>query len=105
AQLWFETTGQGGGDWSAISVRCGCGAWRNFNGLVQVEGSLAYKCKGGQPWVRDEPGCQEKLWVYRRAASNLHCPKHISALDLLPLDGDVSTDDLVSQWEADVIWP
>ena len=105
AQLWFETTGQGGGDWSAISVRCGCGARRNFNGLVQVEGSLGYKCRGGQPWQHDESGCQEKLWVYRRAASNLHFPKHISALDLLPLDDGVSTDDLASQWEADVSWP
>lgn len=104
AKLWFETTGQGGGDWSAISVRCGCGAKRNFNGLVQVEGSLGYSCRGGQPWVRDEPGCGEKLWVYRRAASNLHFPKHISALDLMPTEASISTDDLASQWEADVSW-
>src|SRR5690606_11375981 len=59
ARLWFETTGQGGGDWSAISVRCGCGARRNFNGLVQVEGALGYRCRGGQPWQREESGCQE----------------------------------------------
>lgn len=104
AKLWFETTGQGGGDWSAISVRCSCGARRNFVGLVQVEAPMGMHCKGGQPWQRNEAGCGETLWVYRRAASNLHFPKPISALDLLPTDGPQGAANLVEAWESHASW-
>lgn len=105
AQMWFETTGEGGGDWSAISVRCRCGAKRNFVGLVQVEGPGGMACNGGQPWQLHSTGCGEKLTVYRRAASNLHFPKQISALDLLPIDADdVTTDTLVDAWSQNPFW-
>ncbi|WP_062353773.1 DUF1998 domain-containing protein [Pseudoxanthomonas mexicana] len=104
AQMWFETTGQGGGDWSAISVRCSCGAKRNFVGLVQVEAPMGMHCKGGQPWQLNESGCGEPLWVYRRAASNLHFPKSISALDLLPIDGQMSAADLADAWQTHPSW-
>jgi hypothetical protein len=104
AQMWFETTGQGGGDWSAISIRCSCGTKRNFVGLIQVEAPMGMHCKGGQPWQLTELGCGEPLWVYRRAASNLHFPKSISALDLLQTDGHVSADNLIEAWETHANW-
>lgn len=100
AQMWFETTGQGGGDWAAISVRCGCGSRRDFAGLVQVEGPAGMTCRGGQPWQYLAPECGEKITIYRRAASNLHFAKQISALDLQPEEGvEISAGVIEAAWE------
>jgi len=105
ARMWFETTGQGGGDWSAITVRCSCGARRNFAGLVQVESPMGMHCRGGQPWQSKQADCGQPLWVYRRAASNLHFPRTISALDLLPTDSfDASALGLEAVWEGHQVW-
>lgn len=101
ASMKFETTGEGGGDWTAISVRCACGASRDFAGLVQVEGPAGLICHGGQPWQYQPPPCGEKVTVYRRAASNLHFSKQISALDLQPEDVSGITGNAIEQaWEA-----
>lgn len=103
ARMYFETTGQGGGDWSAISLRCSCGAKQNFVGLVQVEGPAGMKCKGGQPWELHPDGCGDPLFVFRRAASNLHFPKSLSALDLVP-DVTVGVPDLSATWQVNPSW-
>lgn len=102
AVLYFETSGRGGGDWAAIRVRCGCGASNDFSGLVQVEGPGGMRCGGGQPWLRGNPACVSKAWVYRRAASNLHFPSQVSALDLaMGQVTETSTNDLVHSWQVD----
>ena len=102
AALYFETSGRGGGDWAAISVRCGCGASNDFSGLVQVEAPGGMRCGGGQPWLRTQSACAAKVWVYRRAASNLHFPSPVSALDLaMGQAAQTSADDLVHAWRGD----
>jgi hypothetical protein len=105
ASLFFETTGQGGGDWSAISVRCGCGASKNFGGLVDVDSPAGMACSGRQPWKparRDGARCNAKIRVFRRAASNLHFPVAVSAIDLATDHGSsVDTQSLANIWEGD----
>lgn len=102
ASLYFETSGQGGGDWAAIKVRCDCGASNHFAGLVQVESPGGMKCQGRQPWAKGASGCNENLWVFRRAASNLHFPNAMSALDLA-IDQAATVDQhvLSQAWESD----
>ena len=102
AALYFETSGRGGGDWAAIRVRCGCGASNDFAGLVQVESPGGMRCGGGQPWMRGVASCASKAWVYRRAASNLHFPSQVSALDLaMGQATQTATSDLVHSWHGD----
>ncbi|MCO6690358.1 hypothetical protein KMZ27_12985 [Pseudomonas shirazica] len=102
--MWFETTGQAGGDWSAVSVRCGCGAKRDFTGLVQVEAPHGMRCGGGQPWQFNPPQCNQPLWVNRRAASNLHFPRTISALDLLHANSAERELGLKEVWRTNLSW-
>ncbi len=105
AALYFETSGRGGGDWAAISVRCGCGASNDFSGLVQVEAPGGMRCCGGQPWLRTQSPCASKVWVYRRAASNLHFPSSVSALDLaIGQASEAATSDLVQAWRGDPVY-
>ncbi|HFF1816695.1 DUF1998 domain-containing protein [Pseudomonas aeruginosa] len=104
ARMWFETTGQAGGDWSAVSVRCGCGARRDFTGLVQVEAPHGMRCGGGQPWQFDPLQCSQPLWVNRRAASNLHFPRTISALDLLHANSTERDLGLKEVWRTNLSW-
>jgi hypothetical protein len=110
AKLYFLTSGQGGGDWSAISVRCGhpdepgsgCGATADFTGLVEAERPGGMRCMGRQPWRRDHEACDSPIRVFRRAASNLHFPAIVSAIDLAADSGaTVDEHSLVEGWEGD----
>lgn len=102
SELYFETSGRGGGDWASIRVRCGCGASNDFAGLVQVAGPGGMRCGGGQPWTRTRTQCMSATWVYRRAASNLHFPSQVSALDLaMGQAPEVQVGDLVQAWHGD----
>ena len=102
ADLYFETSGRGGGDWSSIRVRCGCGASNDFSGLVQVQAPGGMRCGGGQPWKRDRSQCASPVWVYRRAASNLHFPSQVSALDLAMAQvSETPTTDLAQAWQGE----
>lgn len=102
AKLHFETSGRGGGDWSSIRVRCECGASNDFAGLVQVERPGGMSCSGAQPWIRGGSRCESPVWVYRRAASNLHFPSQVSALDLaMGQVSEVQATDLVQAWHGD----
>lgn len=105
SDLYFETSGRGGGDWSSIRVRCGCGAYSDFSGLVQVEAPAGMRCGGGQPWKKERSLCASSVWVYRRAASNLHFPSQVSALDLaLAHESEVQSTNLVQTWMGDGLY-
>ncbi len=98
AELYFETSGRGGGDWSSIRVRCACGAHRNFAGLVQTPRPGGMRCGGRQPWLRKSVQCESEVQVYRRAASNLHFPAQVSAIDLVAGHVEATTIDLAREW-------
>lgn len=101
AELYFETSGRGGGDWSSIRVRCACGAKRSFAGLVQTPRPGGMRCGGRQPWLRKGVQCESEVQVYRRAASNLHFPAQVSAIDLVAGQVEVSAADLSGEWAGD----
>ena len=101
AKLYFETSGRGGGDWSSIRVRCVCGAKRNFVGLVQTPKPGGMRCRGRQPWLRNGEPCESEVQVYRRAASNLHFPAQVSAIDLAAGQVEASATDLAGEWQGD----
>lgn len=59
------------------------------------------RCSGRQPWLRKGVQCESEVQVYRRAASNLHFPAQVSAIDLVAGQVDVSATDLAEEWVGD----
>lgn len=83
AELYFDTTGASGGDFNAMSVRCGsCKASNTFEGLTNRP--YAFGCHGRQPWqaYREASSCNEAPRVFPRAASNVYYAQTRSALDI-----------------------
>jgi hypothetical protein len=84
AELYFETTGASGGDFNAMSVRCGsCDALNTFEGLTSRP--YPFNCHGRQPWqsYREPGACNDGVpRVFPRAASNVYYAQTRSALDI-----------------------
>ncbi len=99
--LRFTTSGRSGGDWDALAIVCTCGAKQTFEGLVGPELPAAMMpCRGGQPWQKDRKACSKQVRVFRRGAGNLYYPRTVSALDLLPMAGTTSLNQLVAAVRA-----
>lgn len=83
AELYFETTGASGGDFNAMSVKCGhCRQRNTFEGLTSRP--YPFGCRGRQPWqaYREEQDCTSPPRVFPRAASNVYYAQTRSALDI-----------------------
>lgn len=88
AALDFLVTGQSGGDFSSMEIRCGCGARSTLEGIS--DGPLLQKCTGRQPNEAgtgcvnpdDAQGRPHSLFMEPRGSSALHYASVISALDI-----------------------
>lgn len=100
AELYFDTTGASGGDFNAMSVRCGsCNAFNTFEGLTNRP--YPFGCHGRQPWqaYREAGSCNEAARVFPRAASNVYYAQTRSALDI-GSDGAVGGSDSLAALKA-----
>lgn len=88
AKLSFVVTGESGGDFSSMEIRCNCGSRATLEGIS--DGPLPQKCEGRQPGEQAQ-GClnpadpqrrPHPLVMEPRGSSALHYASVISALDI-----------------------
>lgn len=83
--LRFETHSGGSEGLSSLVVHCTtCQAQRHLGDLV-TRGSLkriGIRCDGTQPWQRNGQGCDERLEVLQRGATNVTLTDTTTALDI-----------------------
>jgi hypothetical protein len=104
ANLTFLVTGQSGGDFSSMEIKCGCGARATLEGIS--DGPLPQKCTGRQPNEAgtgcsnpdDGQGKPHQLFMEPRGSSALHYASVISALDIAI---DAHTSEAILALKAD----
>lgn len=84
--LLFQTRSSGSEGLSSLVVRCAvCGAHRHLGDLTS-KGSLkriGFRCSGSQPWQnRTGTGCDERVEVLQRGATNVTISETTTALDI-----------------------
>ena len=85
------------GDFSEIQVRCACGAAKPLSHAVAPDANPL--CRGERPWLGPDgrEGCQERLRLLVRTASNAYFAQVVSALSI-PETGREVEAAVRSQW-------
>ena len=84
-KLKFIVSGQGGGDFNTMSIKCeNCSASNTLEDLIRGDAPTGLRCSGRQPWVpiAQASQCGEPVWAEPRGSSSIYYPDIASQLDL-----------------------